>query len=99
MVVMREMREKNRGDRPHTRGAHQPGFASFELGHLFGELSCVGMAVTGVDETRRRSITQRVDVVEIDRAINDAQVDRGNEWPTARARMFRCACTECRRTR
>ena len=85
MVVLRKMRQKDRGNRPHPRGADQSGFAAFEPGHLLGKLDCVGMPVAGVDEARGAPLAECVHVVEISRAVDDAQIDRRNERPATRA--------------
>src|ERR1017187_8224057 len=53
------------------------------------------MAVAGVDETLGATIAERVDMVEIGRAVNDAHVDRGNQRLAARLDSQRCPRAQC----
>src|SRR5262249_9944696 len=97
LVVLRKMREKNRGNCPHSRGADETRFGTFEPRHLLGELGRVGMTVAGVDESRGQSVAKRIHMIEVRRAVDDAQVDRWNERLAGRACAIRCACTDSRR--
>ena len=60
------------------------GLATFELGQLFGKLGRVGMAVAGVDEAVRSTLAEGIDMVEISRAIDHAQVERWDQRRTGR---------------
>ena len=53
----------------------KPGFSPFQPRHLERELGRVRVSVPGVDETRGLPVAERVHVVEIGRAKDDAQVD------------------------
>ena len=84
VVPLPEQVQERRGDRPHARGADQPGLGPLEPGELLGELGRVGMAVARVDEAAGRAVVQGVDVCRIGRAVDDAQLDRRDQRPAAR---------------